>query len=280
MRPQELAENVFMVDAGDHRALFVAAPEGAVAVNSFGRSEDTRAYAEAIESVTGQARPAVVVATIDHLDHTGNTAELAPGAELVAHELCATVMERRGAPGQRPADRRVKGDGEALELAGTEFQLLYPGPTQGTGNLVVHLPARRLLFLAGPRADARYGLLPDFHLRHVTRIWRELSMLDLDAVVPARGPLMTSADLVRAADYIDAIKHASQEAFAEGLPIWEIQAMEPYVGSRLRSEFGDLDGFDGHIGITSIRVVHHYLMGGWGMEDTSEPEALFDAVEA
>jgi glyoxylase-like metal-dependent hydrolase (beta-lactamase superfamily II) len=272
--PQELAEDVFIVDAGDHRALFVAAPEGAVAVNSFGRSEHTRAYAEAIESVTGQPRPTVMVATIDHLDHTGNTAELAPRDELVAHELCATVMERRGNPGQRPADRRVRGDGEELELAGTVFQLLYPGPTQGTGNLVVHLPERRLLFLAGPRADARYGLLPDFHLRHVTRIWRELAMLDVDAVVPARGPLMTPADLGHAADYIDAIKRASQEAFAEGLPIWEIQAMELYVGSRLRSQFGDLAGFDGHIGITSIRVVHHYLMGGWGMEDTAEPKAL------
>jgi glyoxylase-like metal-dependent hydrolase (beta-lactamase superfamily II) len=275
VRPQELAEDVFTVDADDHRALFVAAPDGAVAINSFGRSEDTRAYSEAIESVTAQPGPTAIVATIDHLDHTGNTAELAPRGQVVAHELCAAVMERRGNPGQRRADRSVTGDGEELELAGTVFRLLYPGPTQGTGNLVVHLPEHRLLFLAGPRADARYGLLPDFHLRHVTRIWRELATLDVEAVVPARGPLMTPADLGRAADYIDAVKRTSQEAFAEGLPIWEIEAMEPYVGSRLRGQFGALDGFDGHIGITSIRVVHHYLMGGWGMEDTAEPEALF-----
>jgi glyoxylase-like metal-dependent hydrolase (beta-lactamase superfamily II) len=266
---EEIADGVFTVTTGDHRALFF----GGVAVNSFGSDEAVRAYAEAtggpIESV---------IATIDHLDHTGRTEAL--GAPVIAHELCAAVIERRGAPGQRPADRVVRGSGEEVQIGGAVVRLLYPGPTQGTGGLAVHLPEQRVLFLAGPRADARYGLLPDFHLRHVTRIWRELASLDLDVVVPARGPVMTPAGLVRAADYIDAIKVAAQEAFAEGVPIWVIEAMEPFVAGRLRERFGDLDGFDRHIGIASIRIVHHYLMGGWGMEDTADPEALIRAVAA
>lgn len=274
MTAQELADGVFAVTAGDYRALCVASDQGVVALNSFGSSDDTRAYLEAIKGVSGQSAPDVVIATIDHLDHSGNTAELGPEAELIAHQLCAAVMERRGAPGQRPPDRVIEGDGEELELCGVRFRLVYRGPTQGTGNLAVHLPERRVLFIVGPRRDARYGLLPDFHLRHVTRIWRELAALDVDIVVPARGAPMSAVELTRAADYIDAVKVASQEAFAEGLPIWVIQAMAPFVSERLRERFGDLDGFDRHIGITSIRAVHHYLMGGWGMEDTAEPEAL------
>jgi glyoxylase-like metal-dependent hydrolase (beta-lactamase superfamily II) len=263
MKREPVADGVFTVAAGDHRALF----SGGVAVNSFGSEDAVRAYAEAI------GRPVeVVIATIDHLDHSGRTGML--GAPVIAHELCARVMERRGAPGQRPADRVVSGPGEEMELGGVRVRLLYPGPTQGTGNLAVHLPEHRVLFLAGPRADARYGLLPDFHLRHVTRIWRELAELDVEVVVPARGRVITPAELVRAADYIDAIKVAAQQAFAEGVPIWVIEAMEPFVAERLRERFGDLEGFDRHIGIGSIRIVHHYLMGGWGMEDTSEPDAL------
>jgi glyoxylase-like metal-dependent hydrolase (beta-lactamase superfamily II) len=271
VKPQQLADGVFTVAAEDHRALFTASDDGVVALNSFGTSKHARSYAKAIGSVAGVPVTAVI-ATIDHLDHTGRTAEL--GGEVIAHELCARVIERRGAPGQRPADRAIAGAGSELQLAGVTFRLIYPGPTQGTGNLAVHLPQRRVLFLAGPRADARYGLLPDFHLRHVTRIWRELAALDVDVVVPARGPLMTTAELARAADYIEAVKRASQEAFAEGLPIWVIDAMEPFVRERLRERFGDLDGFDRHIGIASIRAVHHYLMGGWGMEDTAEPESI------
>lgn len=275
MKSEQIADGVFTVTAGDHRAMFVAADGGVVALNSFGSREAAGGYLEAIAEVSGRAAPDVVIATIDHLDHTGQTAELG-ARDLVAHELCATVMARRRAPGQRPADHLVKRDGEELELAGTRLELLYPGPTQGTGNLAVYLPERRVLFIAGPRADARYGLLPDFHLRHVTRIWRELAELHPEVVVPARGALMSAADLSRAADYLDAVKHASQEAFAEGVPIWVIQAMEPFVAERLRERFGDLEGFEQHIGITSIRIVHHYLMGGWGMEDTAEPDALFD----
>jgi glyoxylase-like metal-dependent hydrolase (beta-lactamase superfamily II) len=274
LKPQEIADGIFTVTAGDHRALFVASGDGVVALNSFGASDAAAAYLGAISEVSGRPAPDAVIATIDHLDHSGRTAELRAG-ELLAHELCATVMSRRGAPGQRHADRLIGRDGETLGLAGTRLELLYLGPTQGTGNLAVHVPERRILFIAGPRADARYGLLPDFHLRHVTRIWRELARLDVDTVVPARGPLMTAAELTRAADYIDAVKRASQEAFAEGVPIWVIQAMEPFVTERLRERFGDLEGFERHIGITSIRVVHHYLMGGWGMEDTTEPDALF-----
>lgn len=43
---------------------------------------------------------------------------------------------------------------------------------------------------------------------------------------------------------------------------------------RLRESFGDLEGFDQHVGQMSIRIVHHYLMGGWGLEDTPEPAVL------
>jgi hypothetical protein len=70
-----------------------------------------------------------VIATIDQLDHSGKTARLAPEGGVLAQELCARVMARRGAPDQRPADRAVTGEGEELELAGVHLQLLYPGPT-------------------------------------------------------------------------------------------------------------------------------------------------------
>jgi glyoxylase-like metal-dependent hydrolase (beta-lactamase superfamily II) len=277
VKAEEVAEGAFTVAANDHRALFVTSGEGVIALNSFGSSETAREYADAIGGVARGQPIEAVIATIDHLDHSGKTALLASGAEVIAHELCARVIERRGAAEQARASSTVSGAGEERRLAGVDVHLLYPGPSQGTGNLAVFLPQRRVLFVAGPRADARYGLFPDFHLRHVTRIWRELAEIDADIVVPARGPVMQRGQLRRAADYIDALKRAAQEAFAEGVPIWVIQAMEPFVAERLREEFGDLDGFDRHIGMASIRAVHYYLMGGWGTEDTGEPEALFAA---
>lgn len=278
MKPEELADGVFTVAVDDHRAMFVSSSEGVVALNSFGTQDAARGYLEAIASAAPRRPIKAVITTIDHLDHSGKTAVLAAGAEVLAHELCARLIEHRGAPAQARAGSTVTGAGADRRLAGVDVRLLYPGPSQGTGNLAVFFPSRRVLFVAGPRADARYGLFADFHLRHVTHIWRELAEIEADVVVPARGPLMRRDQLRRAADYVDALKRAVQEAFAEGVPIWVIQAMEPFVAGRLREEFGDLDGFDRHIGIASIRAVHYYLMGGWGMEDTADPRALCAAA--
>ncbi|MBV9423379.1 MAG: hypothetical protein JOZ98_10740 [Solirubrobacterales bacterium] len=278
MKPEEIADGVFTVATDDHRAMFVTSSEGVIALNSFGTDDAARGYLEAIGSAAHGRPIEAVITTIDHLDHSGKTAVLAAGADVVAHELCARLIEHRGAPDQAPAASTVTGAGADRRLADVDVQLLYPGPSQGTGNLAVFLPSQRVLFLAGPRADARYGVFADFHLRHVTRTWRELAEIEADVVVPARGPLMRRDQLRRAADYVDALKRAVQEAFAEGVPIWVIQAMEPFVAERLRGEFGDLDGFDRHVGIASIRAVHYYLMGGWGMEDTAEPDALYGSA--
>jgi hypothetical protein len=268
-----VADGVWTVAAGDHRSLFAADGEQVLAVNGFGTEPLAAAYAEAIRATVPSATIATTVASVDHLDHSARASQLAGSGELVAHELCARVLESRG---QHPT-RRLGGDAD-LEVGGLRLSLLHPGPSQGTGNLAVHLPEQRVLFLVGPRADARYGLFPDMHFRHLSRVWRELAELEVEVVVPGRGPTMGVDGLRRAADYVDALAEASQRAFAEGVPIWVIEAMEPFVKDALRERFGDLDGFDRHVGIGSIRLVHFYLMGGWGLEDTATPEQLHETT--
>jgi glyoxylase-like metal-dependent hydrolase (beta-lactamase superfamily II) len=131
--------------------------------------------------------------------------------------------------------------------------------------------------MVGPRADARYGLFPDFHITQYARSIRSLLELDFDTFVPGRGPVMQKAELERAIDYAEALSEAVQRAFAEGVPIWIYEMMAPYVSQALQGQFGDLEGFEAHVGIGAMRFVHHYLMGGWGIEDTHEPEQVLAA---
>ena len=63
-------------------------------------------------------------------------------------------------------------------------------------------------------------------------------------------------------------------AFATGVPVWSLAAVREEAIDRLAGEFGDLDGFREHVGLTALRVIHHYLMGGWGLEDTTRPDLL------
>jgi hypothetical protein len=52
-----------------------------------------------------------------------------------------------------------------------------------------------------------------------------------------------------------------QNAFVGFVPIWMYEPMKGYVGGKLAERFGDLDGYDDHIGQMAVRIVHHYLMG-------------------
>ena len=247
-------------------------------MNSFGTPAAAQALATAIaEKVAGKPLE-VLITTTDHLDHTGSGRELGNPEDVIGHELAARVVQHRAAGGQARITRTIRGDGATLALDGVKVELIYRGPSVGTGNLAVLLPESRVLFVVGPQCNARYGIFPDFHFRHVSRVWRKLAEEDADIYVPGRYSIFDASTLRRAADYVDALAVSCQSALAQGVPIWEVETMGGFVGEQLRSDFGDLDGFDEHVAAAAIRIVHHYLMGGWGLEDTAHPERLLDYV--
>ena len=275
MDTQQLSERVYTVTDGQVRSIFLAGDTGVIAFDTFGTPGRARAYRAAVE----QALPGKPISTIiyshDHLDHAGYAADLAPEAEIVADEMCAKVIRLREADGQLAPTKTLSGRDNAMEMDGVRFQLLNPGPTHGTGNLSALFPDDKILFSSDTiLTNARYGLLPDYHIANFVNFMRELLELDWETFVPGRFGLGDRAAFGKGCDYIEAIQVASQEAFVEMVPIWVLDAMQGYVGEKLRSQFGDLDGYDQHIGLTSIRIVHHYLMGGWGLEDTPSPGYL------
>jgi len=272
----EVADGVWTASSGTYRTLFFAGDSTVFAVNTFG----TPAAAEALSAAIAKTVPGKplsgLITTVDHLDHSGYGRELGGPQDVVGHALTARVIQHRGADGQLPITRTIGGDGMMLDLDGVEVELIYAGPSVGTGNLAVLLPQRRVLFVVGPQCNARYGIFPDFHFRHVTRVWRVLAEQEADTFVPGRYAVLDASTVRRAADYVDALAVACQMALCQGVPVWEVETMGGFVGGQLRAEYGDLEGFDEHVAAAAIRIVHHYLMGGWGIEDTAHPERLLD----
>jgi hypothetical protein len=199
---------------------------------------------------------------------------MAGGAQVIGHELTARVIDARAADGQLVPSQTVSGEGEALDLDGVRVELFYPGPTQGSGNAAVHFPAAGVLFMVGPQVDARYGLFPDVHVRHFAGSVRRLLERDWELFIAARYDAMDRTAVARAADFFAALQDATQRAFAQGLPVWELETIGGYASNALHEDFGDLAGFEAHLPILALRVVHHYLMGGWGLEDTRTPELV------
>lgn len=275
MRTDRLCERIWTVSDGHCRALFIEGDSGVIAFDTFGTPGRARAYKKAIATAVPGKAIKHLIYTHDHLDHAGFAAVLAPDAEIIADELCAKVIKLRQADGQLLPTRILTGERNAVEIDGVAFMLLNPGPTHGSGNISAFFAEEKILYSSDTiLANAKYGFLPDYHLCNFVRFMRGFLEFDWQTFVPGRFEMTDRIGFTRSCDYIEAIQTECQKAFAEFVPIWVYDAMYGYVNARLKDRFGDLEGFDQHVGQTAIRVVHHYLMGGWGLEDTPEAAAL------
>jgi glyoxylase-like metal-dependent hydrolase (beta-lactamase superfamily II) len=275
MQTEKLSERLWTVSDGLCRTIFLECDNSVVAFDTFGTPGRARAYRAAIERAVPGKPVETVVYSHDHLDHAGFGADFAPDAEIVADEMTAKVIDLRKADGQLPVTKQLSGRENPMNIDGADFLLINPGPTHGTGNLSAYFAEEKILFSSDTiLPDARYGFMPDYHLTNFVRFMRELADLDFRIFVPGRHQVANREQFIKGCDYIEALSLACQQAFVEMVPIWVHDAMAEYCSAKLRNRFGDLDGFDQHIGQTAIRIVHHYLMGGWGLEDTPEPGIL------
>ncbi len=275
MQAQQLSPRLWTVTDGLCRTVFVAGDTSVIAFDTFGTPGRARAYQRAIAQAVPDKPIKTIIYTHDHLDHAGYGDDLAPDAEVIADEMCAKVIKLRRAKGQSPVTRRLAGTEHAMDIDGVSFTLLNPGPTHGSGNLSAYFAPEKLLFSCDTiLPNARYGLMPDYHIWNFVRFMRGFLELGWTIFVPGRYELSDRAGFSTGCDYIEAVQEACQRAFVEFVPIWVMDAMKQYVSTRLAERFGQLDGFDDHVGLTAIRIVHHYLMGGWGLEDTPTPGVL------
>ena len=255
----ELGPGLWTVSDGKHRTVFADGDAGVIAWDTMPTPGRARAYRAAIGREI-----ATVVYSNDHLDRSGWSSELAPEAERVAHEWCARVVQLRGADGQLPVTRTFS-DTEQVGPA----RLVFPGLTAATGNVASYFAEHRVLYAPDTvLPNARYSMLPDWHIRNFSPSLHSLLELDFETFVPGRHAVMTRAEFERGLAFLDAVHEEAQRAFAESVAVWMFDAMEAFVKDRLAAEWSDLDGFDENVGIMAFRIAHHYLTGGWSTEDT------------
>ncbi len=272
---EQLSDRLWTVSDGKYRSVFVEAESSVVAFDTFGTPARARAYAAEISRRIPDKPVSTVIYTHDHLDHAGFAADLAPDAKIVADEMTAKVVALRTADGQLAVTDALSGQEHKVNYDGAEFVLLNRGPVHGTGHLSAYFDDEKLFFSSDTiLPNARYGLMPDYHIANFVRIMRSFLDLEFERFIPGRYEVTDRRRFEEGCDYIEAMQTACQQAFVSFTPIWVHDAMAAYVQNELGERFGHLDGFKEHSGQTAIRIVHHYLMGGWGLEDTPDPGIL------
>lgn len=281
LETSKLSDRLWTTTDGNVRVLFIEADNSVIAFDTFGTPGRARAYKRAIGSSIPGKSINTIIYTHDHLDHAGFAADLAPDADIIADEICAKVVKIRQAEGQLQPTQVLTGSENRMSIDGIDFTLLNPGPTHGSGNVSAYFADEKLLYSSDTiLANAKYGFMPDYHFCNFVKFMRGFLDLDWDTFVPGRFECTDRAGFEKGCNLIEAVQVATQNAFAQFVPIWAYDPLGGFVAGALAEEFGDLDGFQDHIGQMSMRIVHHYLMGGWGLEDTPEPRVLLaDQVE-
>ena len=214
-------------------------------------------YARVWRSPAGQ-----VVNTHRNGDHCwGN--QLFPQAEIIGHRLCAAEFRkespafmqalRNGGESSDPTVRtfaRLLADWDftgielvppttlvddrlALDLDGIPVELRWVGPAHTAGDLVVHLPAERVVFTG----DVLFRLCTPIGWEGTFARWiaalDEIVALDPAVIVPGHGPLCGVEGPREMQAYLRYVRAEAERAFGDGLPALDAARridLGPYAG--------------------------------------------------
>lgn len=239
-RLMEVAPGVFTYEqlrsSGDERfasvSMFVVTEEGVLVAGAEGSVEEERRLVEQIGRVTDRPIAHVVVSSIPLEDDRGGSVFPA-GAIFYAHPSAAEVRKGQADDPDRPPMQpaivpttELVDDQHALILGGREMRILWPGRARTAGDLIVHLPQERVVYM-GETYTSR--IFPDMSSAYpgpwVAAIQRAQS-LGADLYIPGRGfvdpPEVSRAELQTFRRAIERIFVMVQSGYARGFTVDEV----------------------------------------------------------
>ncbi|NDU73903.1 MBL fold metallo-hydrolase [Actinomadura sp. DSM 109109] len=245
---------------------FITGARGVASVDSCSTERRTRAYLQAIRSVTD--RPVrTLVNTHHHGDHTfGNY--LFPGATVVGHEGTREGALSWGMPFDEPFWTKVDWGGVEIEppfLTYTEGVTLWVDdlrcevrhvgtPAHTTNDSIVWIPARRVLFCGDLLFNGGTPFLMQGSVAGAIRVLEEVvAPLGPETIIPGHGPVAGPELIDRVLGYARFLQATAAEARSAGLspleaaretdlgPYAELTDPERLAGN-LHRAYAELDG--------------------------------------
>jgi glyoxylase-like metal-dependent hydrolase (beta-lactamase superfamily II) len=193
-------------------SLFVVGRNGVLVADGQGSAAATQTMLDRIRTVTPLPIRWYVVGSV-HGDHTAGNSVLPKDIRYIVHPTSRAQLVRdsasaaasAGRSGQPPRvvvvpPQAMSGDKETIDLGGISVDVLFLGRAHTGGDLMVHLPGEKILFMSEAYLNrvfpAMRSAYPD---EWVTMIDRALAM-DITRYVPGHGfieePAVSREELV------------------------------------------------------------------------------------
>jgi glyoxylase-like metal-dependent hydrolase (beta-lactamase superfamily II) len=223
------ANRNFISNAG-----FVVTPAGVVVIDALGSPQLARELIAEIRRLTGKAVTHVVL-THYHADHIYGLQEFQrAGARIIAHQAAREYMQSDTARSRLEASRSelapwidaqtrlVAADewlagSRELVVGGVRLLLTHVGPAHTPEDLVVLLPAEKVLFAGDIVFRGRIPFVGQANSREWIKALNTLLAYEAAVVVPGHGPLSTSAreDMELTRDYLTHLRATMGRAARE-----------------------------------------------------------------
>jgi cyclase len=230
---EEVSENVYAYVQPDgswglNNTGFIAGSESLIAIDTCFTERRSRAFRDAIRSVSGLPVK-TLVNTHHHADHTHGNFVFRDDALIIGHELCRKEVIESGLgtkalfPGVDWGEIDIAPPSVTFEnwmaIYNDELrvELIYVGPAHTTNDILVWLPERRVVFTG----DIIFNGGTPFALMGSIAGWLDaldrLRSLGANHIVPGHGAVCGPATIDEVAGYLRFVQNAALKGSEAGL---------------------------------------------------------------
>jgi glyoxylase-like metal-dependent hydrolase (beta-lactamase superfamily II) len=175
-------------------SLFVVGADGVLVADGQGSPAATQTMLDEIRKVTSRPVKWYIVGS-DHGDHTAGNSVLPKDITYVIHPNSLAQMKRdAGNPARRPTAPPVvvppsamTGDAQVVDVGGIEVRAMFLGRAHTGGDLMVHLPAQRILFMSEAYLNRVFPAMRSAYPTEWVGVIDKALAMEVERYVPGHG---------------------------------------------------------------------------------------------
>ena len=227
----QLRPNVYYVEGGGGHSGVIVGDNGVIVVDAKTTPAGGKELLEDIAKITSKSVKTVILTHSDP-DHVNGLASFPTGLTIIAQENNKKEQEAaisKGVYFAPPADHlptKFVKDKAYLTIDGIKLQLRHWAPAHTSGDLVVFVPAEKILFAGDLLTENSYPLI-HMDKNGSSDGWIEsvkgMIAFDADTYVTGHGKIQTKADVQKQLSDAEARKAMIKKMVAEGKSLQDIK---------------------------------------------------------
>jgi glyoxylase-like metal-dependent hydrolase (beta-lactamase superfamily II) len=228
-------EGVHVQGAITTNSLIVVTSDGVLVADGQGTTAQVERMVADIRNLTDKPIKYVVIGS-NHGDHTGGNTAFPTTATFISHPVSQAVLQRAsttpgrdgGPPPKVVVPTEVVSDKRVITLGATEIQILFLGRSHTGADLVVYLPATKVLFMSETYMHRMFPSMAGGYPAEWIEAIKKAEAMNADVYVPGHGfvddPATLKAELPVFRHAIEKIRDEAQRLKAAGVPAEEAAA--------------------------------------------------------